>query len=611
MGVSAVALRVKQMLSPSTPSAGSNALYPKADNNWYSGDPTGAETMVSNSARTLAPVRACSGQADLTLSGLQTVDGVALAAGDRVLASSQTTTANSGVYVAASGAWARATDADTAAKVVKGTKVRVLEGTQQKYKEYTQYATVTTIGTDAQAWRVITQVDMGGMFAFPQPQGTGHLYFNNNQKALYVHNGISWQALNGPVIVTSTTRPNFPSDELLIYETDTGNAYVYSGGQWKPYGGVNGGVMLAPVRVSSSTATVTLSGLQTVDGVALTAGDRVLVRWNGPATDNGIYVVAAGAWSRAPDADTAAKIKYGTKVMALEGLADRWKIFTQTKAVTTIGTDIQEWRLHLAVDSAGSLQYPQTLGEGHLYWDKNAKSLAGWDHTLGNGWVRLNGMRICTSTTRPGFVGDDSMIFESDTGNAYIWQGGGWKTLGAVVVEDENATPREVSKLDFQGAGVAVTAGAAGEAIVTIAGGGAGSDEVAVQSTAPASTLELWYDTTATAAPPRSDTAWFALPMSTGWTPQGGAFEVPRYRRLGDIVYLEGMPLHGTTGTAQIGILPAGFRPLKTRYFPTRYWTGSAVGVGTFSIGNDGAITMEQFVNNSTSNLDGTLFSTI
>lgn len=52
-----------------------------------------------------------------------------------------------------------------------------------------------------------------------------------------------------------------------------------------------------------STSNVVLSGAQSVDGVSLVAGDRVLVAGQTDATENGIYVVAVGAWSRAADAD--------------------------------------------------------------------------------------------------------------------------------------------------------------------------------------------------------------------------------------------------------------------------------------------------------------------
>lgn len=58
----------------------------------------------------------------------------------------------------------------------------------------------------------------------------------------------------------------------------------------------------ASVR-AATTAAISLSGTQTIDGVALVANDRVLVKNQGTDSQNGIYTVAAGAWSRALDAD--------------------------------------------------------------------------------------------------------------------------------------------------------------------------------------------------------------------------------------------------------------------------------------------------------------------
>jgi hypothetical protein len=55
---------------------------------------------------------------------------------------------------------------------------------------------------------------------------------------------------------------------------------------------------------AASTANLTLSGTQTVDGIALIAGDRVLVKDQTTQPANGIYIVASGAWARALDADT-------------------------------------------------------------------------------------------------------------------------------------------------------------------------------------------------------------------------------------------------------------------------------------------------------------------
>ena len=56
--------------------------------------------------------------------------------------------------------------------------------------------------------------------------------------------------------------------------------------------------------VVATTANITLSGTQTIDGIAVSVGDRVLVKDQSTASQNGIYVVASSSWTRATDADT-------------------------------------------------------------------------------------------------------------------------------------------------------------------------------------------------------------------------------------------------------------------------------------------------------------------
>lgn len=57
----------------------------------------------------------------------------------------------------------------------------------------------------------------------------------------------------------------------------------------------------------ATTANITLSGEQTIDGV-LTSTSRVLVKNQTTDTQNGIYVSGSGSWTRATDADSSAKL---------------------------------------------------------------------------------------------------------------------------------------------------------------------------------------------------------------------------------------------------------------------------------------------------------------
>jgi hypothetical protein len=84
------------------------------------------------------------------------------------------------------------------------------------------------------------------------------------------------------------------------------------------------------VRVAT-TANVALAGAQTIDGVAVVAGDRVLVKNQSLAKDNGIWVAAVGAWSRAKDADTSVEVTSALTVSVEQGstLADTiWQLVT-------------------------------------------------------------------------------------------------------------------------------------------------------------------------------------------------------------------------------------------------------------------------------------------
>jgi phage-related tail fiber protein len=76
--------------------------------------------------------------------------------------------------------------------------------------------------------------------------------------------------------------------------------------------------MKAPCHVAT-TAAITLSGLQTVDGVALAAGNRVLVKDQVDTTQNGIWNAASGTWTRAKDFDGSLDAVKGTLIPVAGG----------------------------------------------------------------------------------------------------------------------------------------------------------------------------------------------------------------------------------------------------------------------------------------------------
>ncbi|MBK3465209.1 phage tail-collar fiber domain-containing protein [Pseudomonas sp. MF6776] len=92
------------------------------------------------------------------------------------------------------------------------------------------------------------------------------------------------------------------------------------------------------VRVAA-TGNVVMKGPQQIDGVAVIAGDRVLLANQALAKDNGLWIVANGDWVRANDASTSAKVTPGLTVMVEEGTANGDSLWhLTTNAPITLGT---------------------------------------------------------------------------------------------------------------------------------------------------------------------------------------------------------------------------------------------------------------------------------
>lgn len=102
--------------------------------------------------------------------------------------------------------------------------------------------------------------------------------------------------------------------------------------------GVNAGMAFKVPCVAATTGNITLSGQQTIDGVSVVTGDRVLVKDQSTGTQNGIYVCDTGDWTRDIDADGTYDFAQGTLVLAAQGTVNGGVIFRLTTANPVIGT---------------------------------------------------------------------------------------------------------------------------------------------------------------------------------------------------------------------------------------------------------------------------------
>jgi len=100
----------------------------------YDSSPTSRLGKMFSSLGLVSSLSACrvASTSNLTLSGLQKIDGVDVVAGDRILVKDQTTATQNGIYVAASGAWSRATDLDNNAEFDPNLVIRVNEGSDHE-----------------------------------------------------------------------------------------------------------------------------------------------------------------------------------------------------------------------------------------------------------------------------------------------------------------------------------------------------------------------------------------------------------------------------------------------------------------------------------------------
>ena len=174
------------------------------------------------------------------------------------------------------------------------------------------------------------------------------------------------QAIAGNTVLNAITAPtsdlNLNSKRLINVADPTSS----TDGATKQYvDNTAQGLDVKPSVVAATTTNITLSGTQTVDGVALTAGNRILVKDQSTPANNGVYIVGVGAWNRSVDLDVWTEFP-GSFLFVEQGTvnADTGWVCT-SDAGGTLGTTAVTWTQFSGagtiVDGIGLLKTGNTL----------------------------------------------------------------------------------------------------------------------------------------------------------------------------------------------------------------------------------------------------------
>jgi phage-related tail fiber protein len=151
-----------------------------------------------------------------------------------------------------------------------------------------------------------------------------------------------------PVALTDVANRNY---------VDTALADAANGVSWRE-----------SAAVATTANLAALSGLQTIDGYTLQAGDRVLVKNQTTATQNGVYDAASGAWTRSSDSNTGAELLHAA-YLVVNGTTNGLTQWANTNQTTpNVGTD--------------AITFGQLRAAGNLYTAGAGLTLSGLQFSI-------------------------------------------------------------------------------------------------------------------------------------------------------------------------------------------------------------------------------------
>lgn len=322
------------------------------------------------------------------------------------------------------------------------------------------------MGQDASSNEVFLNIrtTLGGMLAFDGTAG-GKLFIPTNSitSAELADGAVDTAAIQSNAVTPGkadltavwafTANPTFASAPTSDSQL-ANKAYV---------DGVAAGLDIKASCRAGTAANITLEGLQTIDGVVLVAGNRVLVKSQTNASENGIYsVVDAAAWTRTTDMDQPAEFA-GSFTFIEEGAAyadTGWVCTTNNPVV--IGTTAINW---VQFSSAGVV----LAGAG---LEKVGNTL----NVLTSNGVQVDGSNKVTlklNSVNPGLSQDGAGVKAvADAGRALTVSASGVgldlkANSGLSIISNQLGVVLDTNKLTFNGANITLAAGGAATGVST------------------------------------------------------------------------------------------------------------------------------------------------
>ena len=253
---------------------------------------------------------------------------------------------------------------------------------------------------------------------------------------------------------TITTAPSSPTDIANKQYVD----YYAAGLSWKQ-----------PV-VTATSANITRSGLQTINAVTLVAGDRVLVKDQSTASENGIYVASATAWTYAIGADDWAEY-VGAIVFVASGSLNGTAWYCTAQPNGTLGVTAMNWS-NFSVASSYTAGTGLSLIGTQFSITNTGVSAATYGSASSVPVIAINAQGQATSVTNTNIAINGNQITSGTIGSSYL-SGSYTGITGLGTLTDLTVTNAIVGSITGNAATATLATSATSATTATNLGGGA------------------------------------------------------------------------------------------------------------------------------------------